>query len=224
VLVVDSPALVRRQAVPLGLGAREALAVLGAMVVLLATGAVPPVAAGLLAAGALILLRVLTVEQAYRANSWTTVVLVAGMLPLSTAMEESGAAKSLADGLVDVVGDAGPYALLVGLVLLVFALGQLISNMATALIVIPIALSAAQDMDVSAKPVPMTVSVSAAAAFPHTSRDSGEPDGDGSRRLPVRRLLEARPAVPRSLRRRRRAARSGLLEFLSQAVDLKCCQ
>ena len=138
---------------------------LGAMVVLLATGAVPPVAAGLLAAGALILLRVLTVEQAYRANSWTTVVLVAGMLPLSTAMEESGAAKSLADGLVDVVGDAGPYALLVGLVLLVFALGQLISNMATALIVIPIAISAAADLDVSAKPVLMAVAVAAAAAF-----------------------------------------------------------
>jgi di/tricarboxylate transporter len=165
VLVVDSPSLVRRQAVPLGTGAREAVVVLLGMVVLLATGAVPPVAAGLLAAGALILLRVLTVEQAYRSISWTTVVLVAGMLPLSTAMEESGAAKRLADGLVDLVGGAGPYALLVGLVLLVFALGQLISNMATALIVIPIAISAAADLDVSAKPVLMAVTVAAAAAF-----------------------------------------------------------
>jgi hypothetical protein len=146
------------------------------------------------------------------------------MISLSTGMTQTGAAADLADGLVDVVGGAGPYALLLGIFLLTALLGQLISNMATALIVIPIALSAAQDMDVSAKPVPMTVSVSAAAAFPHTGRDSGEPDGDGSRRLPVRRLLEARPAVPRSLRRRRRAARSGLLEFLSQAVDLKCCQ
>jgi di/tricarboxylate transporter len=66
---------------------------------------------------------------------------------------------------VDVVADAGPHALLLGLFLLTAVLGQLISNMATALIVIPIALSAAADMDVSAKPVLMAVAVSAAAAF-----------------------------------------------------------
>ena len=165
VLVVDSPALVRRQAVPLGRGAKEAVAVLGGMVVLLAFGLVPPVIAGLLAAGALILLRVLSVEHAYRAISWTTVVLVAGMLPLSTAMEVSGAAGDLADGLVDLVGGLGPYALLVGIVLLVFVLGQLISNMATALIVIPIAISAAADMNVSARPLLMAVAVAAAASF-----------------------------------------------------------
>lgn len=87
------------------------------------------------------------------------------MIPLSTAMTETGAAARLADGLVDVVGDLGPHALLAGLVLLVFVLGQLISNMATALIVIPIAVSAAADLDVSPKPVLMAVCVAAAAAF-----------------------------------------------------------
>lgn len=92
-------------------------------------------------------------------------ILVAGMLPLSTAMTQTGAATALADGLVDVVGDLGPRALLLGLVLLVFVLGQLISNMATALIVIPIAVSAAAELDVSAKPVLMAVCVAAAAAF-----------------------------------------------------------
>ena len=50
-------------------------------------------------------------------------------------------------------GDAGPHALLLGLVLLTFVLGQLISNMATALIVLPVAVSAADELDVSAKPV-----------------------------------------------------------------------
>ena len=64
-----------------------------AMVVLLATGVVPPAVAGLLAAGAMILLRVLTVEQAYRAINWTTVILIGAMMPLSTAMSQSGAAK-----------------------------------------------------------------------------------------------------------------------------------
>jgi di/tricarboxylate transporter len=62
VLVVDRPELVRRQ-VPLGPGAYRALVVLAAMVVLLATGAVPPAVAGLLAAGAIVVGRVLTIEQ-----------------------------------------------------------------------------------------------------------------------------------------------------------------
>ncbi|HVU77854.1 MAG TPA: SLC13 family permease [Gaiellaceae bacterium] len=165
VLVVDPPDLIRRQAVPLGPGAKRAVVVLGAMVILLATGAVPPAVAGMLAAGALVLGGVLTIEQAYACISWTTVILVGGMISLSTAMTQTGAAEKLADWLVRIVGDAGPHALLLGLFVLTAALGQLISNMATALIVIPVAISAAGDMDVSAKPVLMAVAVSAAAAF-----------------------------------------------------------
>ncbi|HEX2513958.1 MAG TPA: SLC13 family permease, partial [Chloroflexota bacterium] len=132
VLVVDAPERVRRQAVPLGRGSRPALAVLAGMVVLLTTGVVPAVVAGLLAVGAILLLRVLTMEQAYRGIAWTTVVLVAGMTPLSTAMQETGAAALIAETLIGVVGGAGPHALVFGLVLLTVAFGQLISNMATA--------------------------------------------------------------------------------------------
>ena len=73
-------------------------------------------------------------------------ILVGGMISLSTAMIETGAAEQLADGLVDVVGDAGPHALLARARSCSRAvLGQLISNMATALIVIPIAVSAAAE-------------------------------------------------------------------------------
>jgi len=165
VVVVDHPAVVRRQAVPLGPGAKQALAVLGAVVALLATGAVPPAAAGLLGAGALVVSGVLSIEQAYRGIAWTTVILVAGMIPLSTAMTETGAAERLAHGLVEAVGDAGPRVLLLGLVLVVLVLGQLISNMATALIVIPIAVSAASELGVSPKPLLVAVCVAAAAAF-----------------------------------------------------------
>ena len=164
VLVVDQPHVVRRQ-VPLGLGAKRALVVLGAMVILLATGAVPPAVAGLLAAGAIVVGRVLTIDEAYRGISWTTVVLVGGMIPLSTAMTDSGAAARLADVLVDVVGSSSPYLLLLGLFVLTAVLGQLISNMATALIVIPVALQTATDLDVSVRPVLMCVTVSAAAAL-----------------------------------------------------------
>src|SRR5262249_37447103 len=69
--------------------------------------------------------------------SWTTVILVTGMFPLSTAMTQTGAAGKLADVLVDVVGDADHRVLLLGLFVLTAVFGQSISNTATALIVIP---------------------------------------------------------------------------------------
>jgi di/tricarboxylate transporter len=165
VLVVNSPELVRRQALPMGPGAMQAIVVLLVMVVLLATGIVPPAVAGLLAAGAVILSGIMTVEQSYRAINWTTVVMVAAMMPLSTAMMETGAAKLMANGLVSIVGDMGPMALLAGLFVLTAILGQLISNTATALIVIPIGVAAAAALGVSPRPVLMSTAIAAAAAF-----------------------------------------------------------
>jgi len=164
-LAVDDPASIRRQAVPLGVGAKRALVVLAGMVIALATGAIPPVVVGLLAAGALVLFRVLTVEQAYRSVSWTTVVLVGAMISLSVAMRTSGAAERVAEELIGAVGNGSPYLLAIGLFVITAVLGQLISNMATALIVIPIALSAAAETGISARPLLMTVNVAAAAAL-----------------------------------------------------------
>jgi di/tricarboxylate transporter len=165
VLLVDSPELVRRRAVPLGRRSKRAIGVLVAMVILLASGAIPAVVAALLAAGAMIVLRVLTIHQAYRRISWTTVFLVAGIIPLSTAIQRSGAGERIADALIGAVGEAGPLALLVSLFLLTALFGQLISNTATALIVIPIAVSAAAQLDVSPKPVLLCVLVASAASF-----------------------------------------------------------
>jgi di/tricarboxylate transporter len=165
VLTVDAPQMIRRQAVPLGPRSIEAIMILLAMVVLLATGAVPAAVAGLLAAGAMVLLRVVPLERAYRSISWTTVVLVGAMIPLSQAMQQTGAAERIANGLVDVVGSGSPYLLAAGLFLVTAVLGQLISNMATALIVIPIAVSAAAETGVSGRPLLMTVNVAAAASL-----------------------------------------------------------
>ncbi|HEX7136002.1 MAG TPA: SLC13 family permease [Iamia sp.] len=165
VLVVDEPDVVRRQAVPFGRGARRSLVIVAGMVALLVTGAAPPAVAGLLAAGALIVTRVLTVEHAYRGMSWTTLVLVGGMIPLSTAMQSSGAADELADTLVGVVGDAGAYPLLLALFVVVAVLGQLISNTATALIILPVASAAAVELGVSPRPVLMFVCVISSAAL-----------------------------------------------------------
>jgi di/tricarboxylate transporter len=165
VLLVNSPELVRRQAVPLGAGARLAIAVLAGMVALLATGAVPPVIAGLGAAGVLLSAGVVSVEASYKAINWTTVILVGAMMPLSVAMEQTGAARVLAEALVGVVGSLGPTALLAGLFVLTALLGQIMSNTATTLIVIPVALAAAKGMDVSPYPVMMSICVAGAASF-----------------------------------------------------------
>lgn len=165
VLVVNSPELVRRQAVPLGIGAWGAIGVLAAMVFFLATGLLPAAVAGILGSFALVLLRILNVEQCYRAIDWTTVILVAAMMPLSTAMVQTGAAEMMADGLVAMAAGGSPTILLAGLFILTAVLGQLISNTATALIIIPVGVAAASAMDVSPLPVLMTIAVAAAAAF-----------------------------------------------------------
>jgi len=149
----------------MGPGAGRTLVVLGLMVAALATGIVPPAVASLLAACALILLNVLTPYQAYRAISWTTIVLIGGMVPLSHALQSTGAAEQIAQALVRAVGDAGPYPLLFGMLLITAILGQLISNTATALVMIPIALSAAEAFGVSGRPMLMAVNVMSAAAL-----------------------------------------------------------
>ncbi|WP_214467832.1 SLC13 family permease [Microbacterium flavescens] len=164
VLVVDSPARLRRS-VPLGRGAKRSLAVLAGMIVLLATGIVPPVVAGLLAAMALILTRAVTPTQAYRSISWTTIVLIAGMIPLSTAFIQTGTADLVADGLLSMLGARGPHVALAALCVLTVVLGQLISNTATVLIVAPIAVSVAASLDLSVQPFMMALTVAAAASF-----------------------------------------------------------
>jgi di/tricarboxylate transporter len=165
VLVVDSPDLIRRQAAPLGRRARIALVVLAAMVVAMASGVVPPVVAALVAACAMVLTNVVTLEQAYRSISWTTVVLIGGMISLSVAMQSSGAADRIATALLSIVGDGGPYALMLGLFVLTAVLGQFVSNTATALIVVPIAVSAATELGLAPRPFLMLMSVAAAASF-----------------------------------------------------------
>ena len=165
VLVVNSPDTVRRQAVPLGAGAWTTLGVLAGMVFFLATGLLPGAVVGIAACFILILSRVVTVDQSYRAVDWTTVILVAAMMPLSTAMVQTGAAQLMADGLVAMAAGRSPMILLAGLFVLTAVLGQLISNTATALILIPVGIAAAASMGVSPLPVLMCIGIAAAAAF-----------------------------------------------------------
>lgn len=165
ILLVDSPDLLRRQAVPMGPKAKRAIAVVVGMVVLLVLGVVPPPVAALLAATAMVLFHVVGVQQAYRSVSWQTIVLIGGLIPLSTAIESSGAAERIARALIDGVGQGRPYVLLIGLFLLTGALGQVVSNTATVLIVVPIAVAAALETGVSVQPVLMLVAVAGASSF-----------------------------------------------------------
>lgn len=165
VLVVDEPGDVRRQVVPLGPGARRAVVVLVAMVLALATGAVPAAVAGAVAAMALVVLGVLTVEQAHRAISWTAVFLIAGLIPVSAALQSTGAADDLASLLLDVIGDANGHLLLAALFVVAAAFSVAVSNTATALILIPVGLSAATALDVSPQPVLMSLAVACSASF-----------------------------------------------------------
>ena len=100
----------------------------------------------------------------YRAVSWSTVVLVAGMIPLSTAFITTGAADLVA-GLVLNIGGSSPVPALLAMSVLTVILGQLISNTATVLIVLPIATVLAADLHVSIMPFMMALTVSG----PHPS-------------------------------------------------------
>lgn len=165
VVLVDSPEAIRRQAAPLGPRVIPALLVMAGMVLLLTFNLVPAAIACLVAAIAMVLTGVVTSEQAQRSLNWTTLILVAAMIPLSTAITRTGAAELLASGIINAVGGYSPYVLLLGIFVITAVLGQLISNTATALILIPIGLSVASDMDVSPLTVLMCINVASAAAL-----------------------------------------------------------
>ena len=113
----------------------------------------------------MVLFRVVTVPQAYRSISWETVVLVGALIPLSTAISSSGAADDLSSLLIDIVGSGRPYLLLAAIFLLTAVLGQVVSNTATVLVVVPIAVAAAQATGTSVKPVLMVVAIAGCAAL-----------------------------------------------------------
>jgi di/tricarboxylate transporter len=113
----------------------------------------------------MILTRCLTMEEAYRAIELKAVFLIAGMLPLGIAMEQTGAARFLAEGMVGLVGPLGPLAVTAGLFILAALASQVMPNPAVAVLLAPIALNTANDLGVSPYPLMMAVAVSASAAF-----------------------------------------------------------
>lgn len=155
---IDDVAPARRKA-PIAL-----LVTLG-MLVLLTLQLVPSVAAVVIAALAMVLAGCLSMSDAYRAINWQSLVLIAGMIPMATALERSGAVDLIVDGLMTTVGGLGPSALMAVLFVLTSVLSQVISNTATTVLMAPIAIASAQGMGISAHPLLMAVAIAASTAF-----------------------------------------------------------
>jgi di/tricarboxylate transporter len=107
----------------------------------------------------------LNMEQAYRSIDWRAIFLIAGMLPLGTAMQESGAATYLANQVMDLLGDAGPWPVIMGLYILTAMATMIIPTAALVVLMSPIVLSAMSDMGVRPETAMMAVAMAASASF-----------------------------------------------------------
>mgnify|MGYP005884624731 FL=1 len=114
------------------------------------------------------------VEAAYKTINWESVVLIAAMLPMSMALQKTGASSAISEALVGALGNMGPMALLAGIYLTTSVMTMFISNTATAVLLAPIALQSAQQMGVS--PVPMLFAVAVGASMCFASPFSTPPN------------------------------------------------
>lgn len=135
----------------------------------------PPVMAVLVADILLILTRCFrSVKDAIGTISWESVILFAAMIPLATAMDNTGLSSMISGGIVSGLGTYGPYAVLAGIMLGTQLLTMFISNTASAVLFAPIALQAASALGVS--PVPFMIGVSVAASMCFMSPFSTPPN------------------------------------------------
>lgn len=165
VVVVGQPLEVAEK-LPLDEKAPLAAGILLFMLVLLTWEIVPAVVAVMLAAVLMVLGGCLrSMEEAYRSISWESVVFIGGMIPLSTALEKTGAAQTVSETMIAVLGEWGPMALLTGIYVLVSVLTLFISNTATAVLFAPIAATTALAMELSPYPFLFAVAIGASMAF-----------------------------------------------------------
>lgn len=136
------------------------------MVGLLVTEWIPAVAAVMLAAVLMVVFGcVRNMEEAYQTINWESIVLIGAMIPMSTAIEKTGAAALLSNALVDTLGSIGPWALLAGIYFTTSVMTLFVSNTACAVLIAPIAMSAAAGLGVSPYPFLFAVAIAASACF-----------------------------------------------------------
>lgn len=105
------------------------------------------------------------VEAAYKTINWESIVLIAAMMPMSTALEKTGASALVSQGLVESLGSLGPTALLAGIYFTTSLMTMFISNTATAVLMAPIALVAARQVGVSPYSFLFAVTLGASMCF-----------------------------------------------------------
>jgi di/tricarboxylate transporter len=128
-------------------------------------GWLPIYIAAIIGGTLMVLTRCLTMEEAYRAIDWRAIFLIAGMLPLGTAMEQSGAAEFLAQQTMALLGPLGPWWVIGGLYLITAAGTMIIPTAALVVLMSPIVLSACADLGVAPQTAMMAVAMAASASF-----------------------------------------------------------
>jgi di/tricarboxylate transporter len=126
---------------------------------------VPNVVAALIAALLMGAFRAIDLPTAYRAIHWPTLLLIAGMLPFAAALERTGGVDLAVDGLLALTGGAAPYLVLAVLFAITAVVGMFVSNTATAVLMAPVAITAAQHLGLSPYPFALIVALAASAAF-----------------------------------------------------------
>lgn len=142
-----------------------AVVIVAGVVVAAATGVVPIVAGAIVGCILMVMARCLTLDEAYGSINWQVIFLLAGVLTLGTALEKTGAARLLGGYLVESVGAWGPVALVSALYLATSLLTEVMSNNATAALLAPIAISAAENLGIDSRPLLMAITFAASASF-----------------------------------------------------------
>lgn len=143
----------------------QAVVCLLLVVGLMISGVIPNVQAALIGCLLMGAMGCVTLNSAYRAIDWKTIVLIVGMLPFSTALQRTGGVELMANGLMSVVGAASPHIILAAVFAITAMLGLFISNTATAVLMAPVALAIARDLHYSPYPFAMIVALAASTAF-----------------------------------------------------------
>lgn len=148
-------------------GPRDWLTALIMAVTLVLVVAFPSLIAEILLSGAIsmVLIQALSMDQAYQAIDWRSIFLVAGMLPLGVALQKTGGAALLAEGIVAVIGGLGHLALLAGLVILTVLLTQVINGATAASVIAPIAIATAQKVGMDPRSLALGVALASSMAF-----------------------------------------------------------
>jgi di/tricarboxylate transporter len=142
-----------------------AAAIMLGVVLAVMLGYAPISVAAVVGGSIMVLTGCLSMEQAYRAIDWRAIFLIAGMLPLGTAMQDTGAATYLADQVMALLGEAGPWPVIMGLYILTAMATMIIPTAALVVLMSPIVLSAMGDMGLQPETAMMAVAMAASASF-----------------------------------------------------------